>query len=84
MGKFLKINEKMIIRDEDKMVFSAKNMKIFKFNDKGYRIVELINKNNRVEKDNILSLLDSEYSKEEFNHLIDKMIDNEIIIEYEE
>ena len=42
MKKFLQINKKIIIRDSDKIIFSARDMKIFKFNDKGFEIVKTI------------------------------------------
>ena len=84
MKKYLKINEKMIVREDDNMVFSAKNMKIYKFNEKGFKVVNTINNNSKLTKDELYEILKEEYTKEEFDNLINKMMDNNIIVVNEE
>ena len=81
MKKFLQINKKIIIRDSDKIIFSARDMKIFKFNDKGFEIVKtIIQYKDGIEKKELFALLKKNYSLEELEHIIQKMIDNKIII----
>lgn len=83
MNSYL-INEKMILREEDKMVFSAHDMKIYKFNEKGFKVVKLIHDNKQISRKKLFSLLDKDYTNEEIDNLITKMKNNNIIIEYEE
>ena len=74
----------MIIREEDKMIFSAKKMQIYKFNDKGFNVVNFINNNERVSIDSLLEALKEDYTEDELQSIVNKMIDNNIIVEYEE
>lgn len=84
MNKYLKINDKMIIREEDSMIFSAKDMKIFKFNEKGFKVIELINEKEKLTKEELLTLLGKDFSLEELDTIVNKMIDNKIVFENEE
>lgn len=83
MEKFLKINDNMIIREEDNMIFSAKDMKIYKFNEKGFLIINTIINNNKITVNKLSSLLKDNYTQEEISDLINKMVDNNIVV-YEE
>ena len=49
----LKLNDKLIIRETDKIAFSAKNMKIYKFNEKGFKVLLLL-KDNKLSFENLL------------------------------
>ncbi len=84
MKKFLKLNDKLIIRDDDKMLFSAHKMQIYKFNDRGFKIVSAIKNNIPISLEHLMQLLKDEYTDIEINDFIKKMIDNNIVIEYYE
>ena len=83
MKNYLKINENLIIREEDKMLFSAKNMQIYKFNEKGYEVVKIINSKGEISEEELLSLLKEKYTEDEIKNLINKMVKNNIIELYE-
>lgn len=84
MKRYLKINNKFIIRKADKIIFSAKDMKIFKFNNKGFDIVNAICETDGIEETKLFEKLNDTCSKEEFEQLINKMLDNKIITIEEE
>lgn len=85
MKIFLLINKNFIIRESDKMIFSAKDMKIFKFNERGFLVVKTIDKANKIEKQELFNLLkkSDNYSDEELTKIINKMLKNKIIIQEE-
>ncbi len=83
MKNYLKINENLIIREEDKMLFSAKNMQIYKFNEKGYEVVKIINSKGEIREEELFSLLKEKYTEDELKNLINKMVENNIIELYE-
>ena len=86
MNGYLTINSKIIVRDSDKMIFSAKEMKIYKFNDKGYNVVKILYENKKILKSLLFEKINDVdiYSEKEFNDLIKKMLDCNIIIEESE
>lgn len=84
MKKYLKMNKKCIIREVDKMIFSAKDMKIFKFNNKGFDVANAIFEADGIEEEELFDRLKETYSKEEFERIINKMLDNRIIVIEEE
>ena len=83
MKKYLKINDSLILREEDSMLFSAKNMQIYKFNDKGFDVVKTIIDNKELTKDDLYAKLKDNYTEEELNNLLDKMINTNIVEYYE-
>ena len=83
MKNYLKINENLIIREEDKMLFSAKNMQIYKFNEKGYEVIKIINSKGEIREEELFSLLKEKYTEDELKNLINKMVENNIIELYE-
>ena len=83
MKKYLKINNSLILREEDSMLFSAKNMQIYKFNDKGFDVVKTIIDNKELTKDDLYAKLKDNYTEEELNNLLDKMINTNIVEYYE-
>ena len=83
MKKYLKINDSLILREEDSMLFSAKNMQIYKFNDKDFDVVKTIIDNKELTKDDLYAKLKDNYTEEELNNLLDKMINTNIVEYYE-
>lgn len=37
-----KINEELIIRDDDKSLFSLENMEVYEFNEIGFKVIKII------------------------------------------
>lgn len=83
MKRLLKIDNNMIMREKDKMIFSAKKMKIFKFNDRGFLIVKLLYVNKIIEERELFNMANNieEISEEEFIYFIDKLIDSKVVLE---
>ena len=86
MNTYLTIDANLIMREKEKMLFSAKNMKIYKFNDRGFNILKILYDNKKITKSELLNLVNASeyYSEEEFNNLIDKMLSAKIILEENE
>lgn len=74
--KKLIFNENLILRESDYMLFSAKKMKIYKFTNDGFQIVQMIRSNPDIEKSEIISKIN--IKEPELNYFIKKLIDNGI------
>lgn len=79
MKTFLEINKNFIVRDIDKMIFSAKDMKIFKFNTSGFDIVNFILTQGKIEKEKLFEQLKDKYSYNELEKILEKMIAYNIV-----
>lgn len=78
----IKLNKNIIIREEDKMIFSANDMKIYKFNNKGFILINEIKKHNEISKNDLFELINTldNFTDEEYENLINKMIKYNIVI----
>ena len=79
MKNCLQMNNNFIIRDEDKMLFSAKDMKIYRFNEKGFELIKKINNGNKIDIDELFNQINDKYGREEYDNFIKKMAENNII-----
>lgn len=81
MKNLLKLNDNIIIREEDKMIFSAQKMQMYKFNDKGFNLVKIICDMKKIYKEDLFDMINKsdDYTEEEFNNIINKMIKYNII-----
>ncbi len=77
----IKLNKNIIIREEDKMIFSANDMKIYKFNNKGFILINEIKKHNEISKNDLFELINTidNFTDEEYENLINKMIKYNIV-----
>ena len=77
----IKLNKNIIIREEDKMIFSANDMKIYKFNNKGFILINEIKKHNEISKKDLFELINTidNFTDEEYENLINKMIKYNIV-----
>lgn len=77
----IKLNKNIIIREEDKMIFSANDMKIYKFNNKGFILINEIKKHNKISKNDLFELINTidNFTDEEYENLINKMIKYNIV-----
>ena len=80
MKTFIEINKNFIIRDIDKMIFSAKDMKIFKFNTGGFDIANFIATQGKIEKEKLFEQLQDKYSHDELEKILEKMIAYNIVL----
>ena len=84
MKKYLKINKQLILREDDKMLFSAKDMKIYKFNDDSYKIIKYIIDRGNITEEEIITHFKDKYDLTSINYIIKKMIENSVIYESNE
>lgn len=77
----IRLNKNIIIREEDKMIFSANDMKIYKFNNKGFILINEIKKHNEISKNDLFELINTldNFTDEEYENLINKMIKYNIV-----
>ena len=78
------INEKMVVRDEDKALFSLQEMKVYRFNDLGFQILM------KIGYDGVdLDKLNDEMckclgiTKEDLNRFIEKSVQNGVLVQCE-
>ena len=83
MKELLKINDQLIIREEDKMLFSASNMKIYKFNEKGFKLIKAIQENGKVSYKDLSETFNKEFEDEELKNIVNKMLENKVLINCE-
>ena len=83
MKELLKINDQLIIREEDKMLFSASNMKIYKFNEKGFKLIKAIQEKGKVSYKDLSETFNKEFEDEELKNIVNKMIENKVLINCE-
>ncbi len=82
MNNLLKMNSNIIMREKDKMIFSAQKMQMYKFNDKGFNVIKVLYDKQEINKEDLFNIINKidNYTEEEFNNIINKMKEYNIII----
>jgi hypothetical protein len=72
-----KINEKLVVREQDNTLFNAHNFQLYKFNRTGFSILKKIEEGTK-NPDTTTDLIDQ--SNEEIKQFIDKCVKHEILV----
>ena len=75
----LKLNDNLIVRDEDGTLFNFEEFRVHQFNDLGIDLISIL-KEEKTKNEWLLLAKDMKVSEEDFNFFYNKCIESDIIV----